>query len=87
MSYAVCIVPSALRNLGRLPRDAARRIRDLIDALSSSPRPHGAKQLRGTDNVWRARVGDYRVVYRIDDRAVTVLVVRIGHRRDVYRGL
>ncbi|MBI3073650.1 MAG: type II toxin-antitoxin system mRNA interferase toxin, RelE/StbE family [Deltaproteobacteria bacterium] len=37
--------------------------------------------------VWRARVGDYRVVYRVDDRAVTILVVRIGHRRDVYRGL
>ncbi|MBI3072800.1 MAG: type II toxin-antitoxin system RelE/ParE family toxin [Deltaproteobacteria bacterium] len=87
MAYIVSIASSALRALSRLPKDAARRIRELIDSLTASPRPHGAKPLQGVTGVWRARVGDYRVVYRIDDRAVTVLVVRIGHRRDVYRGL
>lgn len=79
----------------RLHRDAARafrrlhgplrdRIRDAIDALAEEPRPRGAVKLAGRDD-YRVRVGDYRIVYAVDDAERLVLVAGIAHRRDVYR--
>mgnify|MGYP001580816136 FL=1 len=56
-----------------------------MDALAATPRPKGVKKLTGTDDLYRIRVGDYRIVYQIHDDRLIVLVVRIGHRRDVYR--
>jgi mRNA interferase RelE/StbE len=55
-----------------------------LEQLGSVPRPPGCKKLKGGDNVWRIRVGDYRIVYVIDDAARTVDVTRIAHRREVY---
>jgi len=57
-----------------------------IDALSGDPRPPGVEKLRGAENLWRVRVGDYRIIYTVRDEVVLVLVIRIGHRREVYRG-
>jgi mRNA interferase RelE/StbE len=68
--------------LGREPQE---RIGRAIDALSTTPRPAGAVKLRGAEGYFRIRVGDYRVVYEIADSVLVVLVVRIGHRREVYR--
>ncbi len=62
-----------------------RRIAAAIDRLAVDPRPSGVRKLTGADNLWRIRVGDYRIVYEIEDDRLVVLIVRIGHRRDIYR--
>ena len=61
------------------------RIRDRIETLADNPRPPGTVKLTAEDNLYRVRVGDYRIVYRIEDKRLVVLIVRIGHRREVYR--
>lgn len=85
MAYHIVIRPTALRTLSILAGDDARRIRGAIDRLGHDPRPHGVKKLRGAVDLYRIRVGDYRIVYQIEQRIITVTVVRIGHRREVYR--
>ncbi|MGH7282426.1 MAG: type II toxin-antitoxin system RelE family toxin [Polyangiaceae bacterium] len=83
--YGVEIRPAALKDLRALDRPVQRRIATAIDALAREPRPQGAKKLVSADDLYRVRVGDLRIVYAIDDRVLTVLVVRIRHRREVYR--
>jgi mRNA interferase RelE/StbE len=85
VAYRVELTTKARRELAALPRDAQERIDARILALSEEPRPSGSKKLEGIDDLYRIRVGDYRIVYRVDDKVVVVLVVRIGHRREVYR--
>lgn len=58
-----------------------------IDSLAENPRPQGVKKLSGEDDMYRIRVGDYRIIYQIREKSLVVLIVRIGHRSDVYRGL
>lgn len=55
-----------------------------IEALAGDPRPHGCRKLTGAEDLWRIRVGDYRVVYQVDDAEMLVLIATAGHRRDVY---
>ena len=83
--YRVTIARSARKELERLQPRIAERIMDKIESLSSEPRPMGTAKLQAERNLWRIRVGEYRVVYSIDDakRAVDISIVR--HRRDVYR--
>ncbi len=85
MAYRVVLLRSAARDLQNLTKPIQRRVSRAIDALAADPRPHGAKLLAGPDRAWRIRVGDYRVLYRIDDDRVEVLVIRIRHRGDAYR--
>ena len=87
MPYAIDFVRAARRELAALPREVAEVIRPKIDALATNPRPPGCQKLSGDIAVWRIRSGNYRIVYEIDDRVVRVLVIRIAHRREVYRGL
>ena len=82
--YAVEFLPSAARALAKFDRAVQRRIGRRIDALASDPRT-GAVKLRGADDVWRVRVGDYRILYLIEDERLVVVVVRIAHRREAYR--
>lgn len=83
-NYSVFIKRSAVKELeALLPKDR-RRIAARIGALASEPRPPGVEKISGQDK-YRIRQGDYRVLYAIDDRALTVTVVRIGHRREIYR--
>ena len=84
MAYRVLIQPHAERHLAKLPPHVAPRIRDAILALGEAPRPPGAKKLRGSRDTWRVRVGDYRVLFVVDDRNAVVHVTAAGHRRDVY---
>ena len=86
MRYRIELSPAAERDLDALPDDVYRRIRPRIDALASNPRPQGVKKLRGTENLYRIRIGDYRVVYQVGDKVLRVLIVRVKHRRDAYRG-
>lgn len=87
MSYAILVSTRATKDLDGLPISVQRRIRALIDGLASDPRPHGAQSMAGLDDTYRIRVGDYRVVYAIDDAEQLVVIARVGHRRDVYRQL
>lgn len=69
-----------------MPVSAQQRIRVAVRGLASNPRPTGTKLLTGGhEGTWRLRVGDYRVLYRIEDDRLLVLVIRLGHRREVYR--
>ena len=85
--YSITFARSARKELDQLPADLAERVLQKIEALSESPRPAGVTKLKGQKNVWRLRVGDYRVVYAIDDTAKAVDVSIVRHRRDVYRDL
>lgn len=84
MSWRVTILPSAQRDMRRLAPEVQRRVDRAIAALVEDPRPPGVKTLRGTDNLYRVRGGDCRIVYVIEDRAVLVCVVRVRHRREVH---
>jgi len=83
-SYKVLIKRSAIKELEALPLKVRRLIAARIAALAHIPRPPGVEKLSGRDK-YRIRQGDYRVLFGIDDAAVTVTVVKIGHRREVYR--
>jgi mRNA interferase RelE/StbE len=85
MRYRVEIEPSPRRALAKLPHQTATRIIRHLEALSADPRGMGAVKLSG-HNAYRIRVGDYRVIYAILDDRMLVLVVDVGHRRDIYRG-
>ena len=85
MAYSVVVLDAALKQLRQVPKADRTRIRARIDALAEDPRPAGAKKLRARENLWRIRSGDYRIIYSIKDERLLVLVIRIGHRREVYR--
>ncbi len=84
-SYALTFARSARKELQALQHDLGERILTAIEELALDPRPAGCRKLRNSRDLWRIRVSDYRVVYRVDDgeRSVVVLIVR--HRSDVYR--
>ena len=85
MSYAVRLDMRTRKALDRLPGDLYGRLIRKLEALQENPRPMGAEKLAGPEDLYRVRVGDWRIVYAIRDRDLVVIVIRIGHRRDVYR--
>jgi mRNA interferase RelE/StbE len=85
MQYELIIRPSAERSLDKLARPVRQHIVDAMKELRKTPRPVGVVKLVGDENLWRIRVGDYRVVYEIHDNRLVVLVLRVAHRKDVYR--
>jgi mRNA interferase RelE/StbE len=85
MTYAVALSPAAARQLRKLDPQARRRVQAAIDLVAIEPRPPAATQLVGGGGEWRVRTGDYRIIYEIEDDQLLVLVLTVGHRRDVYR--
>ena len=85
MTYAVEVAPAAVRQLRKLPPEARRRIQAAVELLAETPRPPGAKKLSGSSGDWRVRTGDYRIIYEIQDDRLIVLVVAVGHRREINR--
>ena len=83
-NFAVEVKPSARKELEALPDNLLARVIRKLEALGLNPRPAGCKKLKGYKDQWRIRVGDWRVVYIIDDTAEVVSVTRIAHRREVY---
>ena len=83
--YSITFARSARKELEALPSEIGGRILRKITLLATSPRPSGVKKLHGEDNLWRIRIGDYRVIYEIDDAAKIVDVAVIRHRSEVYR--
>ncbi|MDA8355907.1 MAG: type II toxin-antitoxin system RelE/ParE family toxin [Actinomycetota bacterium] len=84
MTYNVTLVPSAARQLRKFDPDVRRRIQAAIELLAIDPRPPAATQLVGGSGEWRVRTGNYRIIYEINDGELVVLVLRMGHRRDIY---
>lgn len=87
MSYTVHVRTSAAKEIRSLPRPIQRRVGLAIDRLETTPRPPGAQALSGYENLYRLRIGEYRLVYEIRDREILIIVIRVRHRREVYRGL
>lgn len=85
MRYSIFLRPAVLRDLKSFPEKLRQRVEAAIDRLAENPRPHGARKLAGFDDEWRLRVGDYRVLYVIDDVLKRVTVARVAHRSEAYR--
>lgn len=85
MTYAIEVLPAAERGLRKVHPQMRARIRGAVLKLAVDPRPPGARALKDRPGYLRVRVGDYRVIYPIKDDVLRVVVVRVGHRRDVYR--
>jgi mRNA interferase RelE/StbE len=85
VSYALRWRASAQKDVLSLEPALAERVISAIDRLANDPRAHGTRKLRGAPGMYRLRVGDYRVLYEIDDEAHRVEVARVRHRREVYR--
>ena len=85
MAYEVIIKPSAEKAFSKLPNALQVIILEALEKLSVNPRPSGVKKLKSTFNIYRIRVGEYRVIYSINDTVLIVTVVKIAHRKDVYR--
>jgi mRNA interferase RelE/StbE len=84
VAYQIEFAPHAYRQFKKPKRDTQLLLLAKIEGLSTNPRPAGVKKLASVENLYRIRVGDYRVVYEIRDRALIIVVVKVGHRRDVY---
>lgn len=85
MLYSVEFLPAAAKEFRKLQNDVKWRIGKIIDALAVQPRRRGCVKLKGMENIYRVRIGIYRMVYIIDDEAKLVTVTRIRHRGEVYR--
>ena len=85
MSYEVQILPKAARQIKALSVEVRQDVTLTIQSLTNEPRPIGVKKLSGEKDIYRVRVGNYRVLYRIIDKVLVVVVVSVGHRREVYR--
>lgn len=85
MSYQLKIRKPALKELVELPKQASIKLTQAIDSLANNPRPIGCKKLKGEkEYLWRIRVGDYRVIYQIEDVVKIVEIRKIGNRKDIY---
>ena len=84
-TYDVRISRTAERQLARLDRAMRRRVSAAMLSLASEPRPRGCRKLLGYDDVFRLRVGRYRLLYSVSDDTVVIVILKVGHRRDVYR--
>ena len=78
---------SAVKELRRLPKEVIKRVMAAVEGLAFDPVPPGVVKLHGTDHTFRLRVGEYRVVYIVEEAALRIEIVRVRHRSDVYRGL
>lgn len=85
MLYQIEFSRQADRQFRNLPSQIQHRLKSRIDSLATTPRPHGSEKLGGVDQLYRIRVGDYRIIYAVEDNRLLVLVVKVGHRREVYR--
>ncbi len=86
-AYQIQVTRAAQRDLRKLPRDVLERVDEQIQSLRDNPRPHGSRKLRHEDDIYRTRVGDYRIIYQIRDSELIVVVIRVRHRREVYANL
>ena len=82
--YRIEFLKTAQKELLKLSKEVQQRIAVKIDSLVAEPYPLDTKKLKNSDSLFRVRVGDYRIIYRIEEKKLIVLIVKIGHRRDIY---
>lgn len=87
MAYLIETELKVIKQMGDLPREMQKRVNQKVKGLAEDPRPPGVEKLETFKDAYRIRVGDYRVVYRVDDASAIITVVRVGHRRNIYQGL
>ena len=85
MSYSIEFKPAALRQLRRISKENQKQIGQKIESLKQNPLPDGVKKLTGSNNLFRVRIGDYRIIYTIESEKFIVLIIAVGHRREIYR--
>ena len=85
MAYRVEFTHRAGKQFSSLERSVQLRLKPQIDSLSENPRPRGAKKLSSSENLYRIREGDYRIIYQVQDEILLILVLKVGHRKDIYR--
>lgn len=85
MTYQVEITPAAKRQIKKLVKQTQELIIQRLEQLAENPRPSGVLKMEGEENLYRVRVADYRIIYEIQDQVFLVIVVKVGHRGDVYR--
>ncbi|MDD5286394.1 MAG: type II toxin-antitoxin system RelE/ParE family toxin [Desulfuromonadaceae bacterium] len=85
MTYRIELTKAAERDLTAAPKPMLKRLDACILGLADDPLPPGVKKLRNSDGLYRLRVSDYRIIYRIEQDVLTILIVKIGHRKEVYR--
>ncbi|MBW4695535.1 MAG: type II toxin-antitoxin system RelE/ParE family toxin [Lyngbya sp. HA4199-MV5] len=86
MTYRVEFTRAAIKQLDALPQNVQNRIQAKLATLATNPRPSGVVKMQGETDIYRIRIGDYRALYTVQDDVLIVLVLKIGHRREVYRG-
>ena len=86
-SYRIEVSATAEKQIRKLPREDQIRVLRAIRSLASEPRPPGSRRIRGYDDVHRIRVGAYRILYRVQKRRLIIIILKIGHRREIYRSL
>ncbi|MDX2255413.1 MAG: type II toxin-antitoxin system RelE/ParE family toxin [Pseudanabaenaceae cyanobacterium bins.39] len=84
MNYSITVKKTVSKTLANLQNEDYQRVRDVIRGLAENPRPSGCLKLTGRD-AWRVRIGNYRVIYEINDIEKKIIVIDLGHRRDIYR--
>lgn len=87
MLFTVEFSTQARRSLARLDPPVQRQLLAAVELLQIEPRPPRATRLKGGDELYRVRIGDYRIIYEIQDDVLTILIVQVGHREHVYRGI
>ncbi|BAM06757.1 type II toxin-antitoxin system RelE family toxin [Leptospirillum ferrooxidans] len=85
VSYRILWKRSAEKELRKIPKERIQQLWEVASMLENDPCPQGVKKMIGTESVYRLRVGDYRLVYRVDRDLSTIEIILVGHRRDVYR--
>jgi mRNA interferase RelE/StbE len=85
MPYNVSLTRPATKDLEALPKNVLKRVDAAILALADDPHPQGSKKLTGSEDLYRIRVGDYRIIYQVEGGELIVLIIRVRHRREVYR--
>jgi mRNA interferase RelE/StbE len=85
MAYRIEFSPAAERQFKKLPKEIQLRLKPRLDGLMNNPFPRGAKKLSGEENIYRLRVGDHRIIYQVQQETLLVLVVKLGHRKEIYR--
>jgi mRNA interferase RelE/StbE len=84
-SYEILWKRSAVKELKQLPKETIKKIHSIVTGLSDNPLPEGVRKLVGSEHTFRIRSGDYRIVYSIRSEKLTVEIIRVGHRKDIYK--
>jgi mRNA interferase RelE/StbE len=87
VAYRIEFARNALREFQNLPAQVKKRLKPKIEALGQNPRPRGVKKIEAKEDLYRIRVGDYRIIYEVQDKILLVLVVKLGNRKDIYKYL